>query len=123
MREHTQLSAPASTVQAVLVSGAILIAVLGVLLPASPARASWRARADSLFAEADRQFSLGSHSDAATLFQRTIETIESNAAPSPATYFSNQAARARFLKARSNEHLEQWGEALNGYAACLVELS
>ncbi len=102
---------------------AVAVLVLVALLSGVPAHASWRARADSLFSEADVRFSHGNYGDAADLYALTIDAIESNAGASPAAYFVDLAARSLFLMARSHEYLEEWEPALVGYSLSLTELS
>jgi len=123
MRRHPRSSANTrARISAATISIAAVLA-LTILLPATPAHASWRARADSLFAEADLHFSRGNYGDAVGLYARTINAIESNGGASPASYFVDLVARARFLMARSHEHLEEWESALVGYSLSLTELS
>ena len=102
---------------------AVAVLALAVLLSSMPAHASWRARADSLFSEADLRFSHGNYGDAADLYALTIDAVGSNAGASPAAYFANLAARSLFLMARSHEHLKEWESALVGYSLSLTELS
>ena len=121
MRRHARHGA---TTRARSSTTAILVALaLAVLIPVTPAHGSWRARADSLFAEADLRFNRGNYVDAAGLYAGTIDAIESNAGASPASYLVDRAARARFLMARSHEHLQEWESALVGYSLSLTELS
>ena len=96
--------------------------VLFVLFSGTQAHASWRARADSLFAQANLSFNQGNYGDSADLYALTIDAVESNAGASPATYFVDLAARSLFLMARSHERLEEWEPALVGYSLSLAEL-
>jgi tetratricopeptide (TPR) repeat protein len=114
---------PRSTGATTTTARLTLLTFLATLLVAAPATASWRAAADSLFAEADSRFESGDYEEAAELFARTIDTVETNGVGSPAPYFTDLSARARFLMARSHEHLEEWQEALRAYAMCLDGLS
>jgi soluble lytic murein transglycosylase len=115
---------PSDTARARISASTVRAAIfaLVMLLPVMPAHASWRARADSLFAEADLCFGRGNYEDAVGLYARTIDAIESNAGASPQSYFVDLAARAGFLMARSHEHLEEWEPALVGYSLSLSEL-
>ncbi|MCK4410297.1 MAG: hypothetical protein KAW67_09435, partial [Candidatus Eisenbacteria sp.] len=123
MRRHPRPSATTTTRTGAATVRVVAVLALSILLPVMPAHASWRARADSLFAEADLRFSRGNYGDAVGFYARTINTIESNAGASPASYFVDLAARARFLMARSHENLEEWEPALVGYSLSLTELS
>ena len=111
------------TGRATLVVRALTVVTLAAVLPATAAHASWRARADSLFGEGDLRYERGAYTDAANTYAKTIETIETDGGASPAAYFVDLASRARFLKARSNERLEKWEEAIRDYSLCLLELS
>jgi len=122
MREHVPQRKPSPTRPSARVALAVA-AILATALAAAPACASWRATADSLFAEADEHFERTAYDEAAGLYAKTIETIDANAGEDLPAYFSNLVARARFLRARSHEHLKKWDEALTGYAVCLGELS
>jgi soluble lytic murein transglycosylase len=102
---------------------ALTTVVLILAVAATPAGASWRARADSLFAEADALYEACDLDGAVDYYERTIEVIESNAEPAPGSYFASLSARARFLLARSHEQLEDWDEATKNYTTCLSELS
>lgn len=123
MRVNTRLHSPLPAGRTTLAVRVLAVVALAAMLPAAPAHASWRATADSLFAEADLRFERGAYADAAERYARTIITIESKGGASPASYFVDLAARARFLKARSHEHLEEWKVALADYTICLAELS
>jgi soluble lytic murein transglycosylase len=98
------------------------LAAAAVLLGASSAGASWRASADSLFSEGDSAFERGAYEAAAELFGLAITTVDSSGVESPVAYFTQLAARARFLRARSLERLERWDEALGEYVVSLDEL-
>jgi soluble lytic murein transglycosylase len=122
MRRHP--TSPLAGWPRAIARGALLVVVcLVTALPATCARASWRARADSLFAEADARFERGDYTEAAEFFARTIDTVEASVGARPASYFVDLAARARFLMAQSHERLEEWEEALSAYSLCLDGLS
>lgn len=94
-------------------------AVVAALFCASDAQSAWRARADSLRREADGQFEARDYRGAAETYRAALATLESGAGPDPGPYFTAKAARARFLLARSLEHLEMWDEASSNYVRCL----
>ncbi len=121
MRRHRRPSDTARARISAPPARAAIFALI-ILLPVMPAHASWRARADSLFAEADLRFGRGNYEDAVGLYARTIDAIESNAGASPQSYFVDLSARAGFLMARSHEHLEEWEPALVSYSRSLSEL-
>jgi len=123
MRRHPRPTVPTKARSSSSTICAIAVAALAVLLSGVPAHASWRARADSLFSEADARFSHGNYGDAADLYALTVDAIESNAGASQGAYFADLAARSLFLMARSHEYLEEWGPALLGYSLSLTELS
>lgn len=106
---------------AAVVAAALTVAVLA--FAPQPAAASWRARADSLFAEAGDRSERGDHEEAAALYRRVVELVEQAGEPPPAAYFSGLAARSRFLMARSFERLEDWDRATEAYEIALTELA
>ncbi len=99
---------------------AVAALVLGL---AGPAGASWRARADSLYAAGASRYDRGDYAQAAELFEMAIVEVEPNVNLGTTSYFSGLAARARFFAARSHERLEHWDAAAAGYSECLVELA
>jgi len=110
MRTRTRLIAPA------------LLALL--LLPGLPgtAASSWRATADSLYFLAEAEFSAGSYSDAAGLYERVIELVEANDGTAAGPYFAVLVSKSRFLAGRSHEYRKKWDAAIEAYTVSLSEL-
>jgi len=124
MSRHRSVPTARTTARPAARAAVVLVAVLAASLSiASPVRASWRASADSLFAQADGRYAAGAYEKAATLYGRTIDTIDTNSDPKPGSYFAQLRARSRYLMARSYERLEDWDVAIHHYTTCLTELA
>lgn len=95
-----------------------------LLLAASPCalRASWLARADSLYALAGSRYDARNYSAAARCYEETIAHIEAGHPADRSPYSEEMLAQARFLLGRSREHREEWAGAIEAYSLSIDEL-
>jgi len=104
------------------ISLSFVAVVLLILVGASALPASWKMTADSVFAAAEDAFARGDYRSSADLYARVVRTIEENEGEELGAYFARRAAVARYLMARSHEHIGHWDVAAEAYERALTEL-
>jgi soluble lytic murein transglycosylase len=95
-----------------------------LLLAASPGavRASWLARADSLYALAGSRYDARDYSAAARRYEEVITHIEAGRPADRSPYSEKMLAHARFLLGHSRERREDWAGAVEAYSCSIAEL-
>lgn len=102
---------------------AVTVAAAGILLSPAAARASWRAAADSLYAEAEERYLSGEYRDAASLYSETVDLLERHGAGGEGAYFAGLLSASRFLEGACHEKLEHWDDAIDAYSRAVSELA